>query len=53
LFNASRYLAWVVIAYTIIGAVLHVITPSAWERILWLPVVLALGACAIIVVRSA
>ena len=52
-YNVSRYLVWLVIAYTVVGAVLNTITSSSWERILWLPVVLALGACAIIVVRTA
>lgn len=49
---ASRYLVWVVIAYTAAGTVLNAITPSTWERVLWLPVVLAMGVCAIVVARN-
>jgi hypothetical protein len=51
-FKVSRYLVWLVIAYAIIGSVLNGLTPSVWERIIWLPVVVALGTCAIIVARS-
>lgn len=50
--GASQKLVWAVVAYTVIGAVLHAITPSTWERALWLPVVLGLGACAFVVARS-
>jgi lysylphosphatidylglycerol synthetase-like protein (DUF2156 family) len=50
---ASRKLVWVVVAYSIVGVVLNTITPSAWERALWLPMTLVLGACAAMVARSA
>jgi hypothetical protein len=50
--SASRYLIWLVIAYAVVGSVLNVITPSAVERAVWLPVVLTLGICAILVARS-
>jgi multisubunit Na+/H+ antiporter MnhG subunit len=50
---ASRKLVWVVIAYTVVGTVLNAITPSAWERALWLPVALVLGICAVVVARAA
>ena len=51
--RASRRLVWVVVAYAIVGAVLNAITPSAPERALWLPVTIALGACALVVARRA
>ena len=38
----SRSLIWVVVAYCALGTVANAITPSKWERILWLPVVLVL-----------
>jgi hypothetical protein len=50
--GASRRLVWLVIAYTVVGSVLNAITPSVWERVLWLPVVLALGICAMVVART-
>ena len=51
--QASRRLIWVVVAYALVGVVLHVVTPSARERMLWLPVVLLLAGCALVVARSA
>jgi hypothetical protein len=35
---ASRKLVWGVVAYCALGAVANALTPSAWERLLWLPV---------------
>ena len=49
---ASRKLIWVVVAYTVAGTILNAMTPSYWERVVWLPVVLALGICAIVVARA-
>jgi hypothetical protein len=49
---ASRRLVWVVVAYTVVGAVLNAITPSPPERALWLPVTLVLGICALVVARQ-
>ena len=45
----SRKLVWLVIAYFTIGTVLNAITPSPLERALWLPVVLTMLACVVIV----
>jgi hypothetical protein len=50
--RASRKLIWVVVAYTVVGAVLNAATPSAAERALWLPVTLLLGVCAVVVARG-
>jgi hypothetical protein len=49
----SRRLIWVVVAYTVIGVALNAVTPSARERLLWLPVAIGLAASALIVARSA
>jgi len=38
----SRCLIWLVVAYCALGVIANAITPSKWERILWLPVVLVL-----------
>jgi magnesium-transporting ATPase (P-type) len=48
----SRKLVWLVVAYTIVGAVLNAITPSAGERALWLPVVVVLAICVVVVART-
>lgn len=50
--RASRRLIWVVLAYTVVGVALHVVTPSVRERALWLPVLLAMLGCALVVARS-
>lgn len=51
--RTSRRLIWGVVAYTVVGVILNAATPSARERALWLPVVIALAVCAVIVARSA
>ncbi len=42
--SVARIALWFVIGYNIIGVVLHIITPSKWERILWLPLILVMLA---------
>ncbi len=49
---ASRKLVWAVVALMAVGAVLNAITPSHWERALWLPVVLVQLACVVVVARG-
>jgi hypothetical protein len=48
----SRILIWVVVAYCALGTVANAITPSRWERIIWLPVVLGCLACSFLVAIS-
>jgi hypothetical protein len=48
-----RRTVWVVVAYCVLGILANAVTPSAWERITWLPVVCAMLVCSIIVARSA
>jgi hypothetical protein len=36
----------------VVGVVLHVVTPSARERALWLPVLLGLAGSALVVARG-
>ena len=50
--SASGYLAWIVVAYCALGCVANAITPSRRERRLWLPVVIMLCVCAVIVALS-
>ncbi len=45
----SKKLIWVVVAYCALGVVANAITPSAWERIIWLPVAIGLFAMSIVV----
>jgi len=35
--RASRWLAWVVVAFSVVSFVLNLITPSAGERAIWAP----------------
>jgi len=36
--RASRWLAWVVVAFSTLSLILNLITPSAGERAIWVPV---------------
>jgi hypothetical protein len=49
----ARVAVWLPVAYLVLGAVLNTITPSKAERRLWLPVILALLACALVVALRA
>lgn len=48
----ARRPVWFVVAYCALGVVANAVTPSPWERILWLPIVAAMLACSLIVARS-
>jgi hypothetical protein len=48
----SRALIWGVVAYCGLGVVANALTPSRWERLLWLPVVSAMLACSVVVALS-
>ncbi len=37
-YRASRWLAWVVVAFSALSLILNLITPSAVERAIWAPV---------------
>lgn len=47
-----RWLAWVVVTYSVVGFVLNLITPSAGERAIWAPVTLLMLICSVIVARN-
>jgi hypothetical protein len=48
----ARRLIWGVVAYMVVGTVANAATPSYWERVIWLPVVLVLAGCSLIVARA-
>jgi hypothetical protein len=52
-YGTSRKLIWVVVALVGVAVVLNAITPSSWERAVWLPVTIGLLVCGVIVARSA
>jgi hypothetical protein len=45
----SRRLIWAVVAFCVLSVVANAITPSAWERIIWLPVAIALLVTSVVV----
>ena len=48
----SRVLVWVVVGYCALGVIANALTPSAWERIIWLPTTMLLLACSIVVATA-
>lgn len=47
--RTSRWLIWVVVAFSAISLVLNAITPSAGERAIWAPVALIMLTCSVLV----
>ena len=37
--NFASQAIWFVVGYNVLGVILHIITPSKWERRLWLPLI--------------
>ena len=50
--KTSRWLAWVVVAFSALSLVLNSITPSARERMIWAPVALVMLISSVIVARG-
>lgn len=50
--HTSRWLIWVVVAFSAISLILNTITPSAGERAIWAPVALIMLICSVIVAVS-
>ena len=48
----SRVLVSVVVGYCALGVIANALTPSAWERIIWLPTTMLLLACSIVVATA-
>ena len=47
LYDLSSIGIWVVVALMGVSVVMHLFTPSRWERIVWLPVVAVLFICSL------
>lgn len=45
----SRWLIWVVVAFSALSLMLNLITPSAGERAIWAPVALVMLVCSLLV----
>ena len=52
LYDLSSIGIWVVVALMGVSVVMHLFTPSRWERIVWLPVVAVLFICSLTVALS-
>ena len=49
---ASTKLVWLVVAYCGLGVIANAMSPSFWERVIWVPVTLVLLACSLVVARA-
>lgn len=47
-----RWGTWILVAVSLVGALMNFASPSAWERFLWGPFALALAALCLLVARS-
>jgi len=50
--RASRWLAWLAVAFTSLSLLLNLITPSAGERLIWVPVAFLLLVSALLVATA-
>ena len=50
--QASRWMMWVIVAFSTLSLILNLITPSAGERAIWAPVALLMLLCSLIVALS-
>lgn len=50
--SASRKLIWVVVVYSGLGVIANTMTPSFWERVIWVPVTLLLLASSLVVAKA-
>jgi len=48
----SKKLVWAVVAYCALGVIANAITPSFWERIIWLPVLTICFASSFVVAKA-
>ncbi|MEM7099010.1 MAG: hypothetical protein AAF541_12185 [Pseudomonadota bacterium] len=51
-YSLAEVAVWIVVALMGLSFVMHLITPSKWERIIWTPVVIVLFTCSLIVALS-
>lgn len=50
--SLSQKAIWIVVAYCGVAVLAHIFTPSKWERIVWLPVVVILFVTALLVAMT-
>jgi hypothetical protein len=50
-YSLSQKLIWVVVAYCGVAVLAHIFTPSKWERIVWLPMIVILFVTGLLVAR--
>ncbi len=48
----SKKCVWAVVAYCALGVIANAITPSFWERIIWLPLLAICFASSLVVARA-
>jgi hypothetical protein len=48
-FPASKKIIWGVVAFSVLGVMANLATPSKWERMIWAPVAIVLMACSLLV----
>ena len=48
-YPASKKIIWGVAAFSVLGVIANLITPSKWERIIWAPIAIVLMVCSILV----
>lgn len=48
----SKKLVWAVVTYCALGVIANAITPSFWERIIWLPVLTICFASSLVVAKA-
>ena len=48
----SRKFVWIVVAYCGLGVIANAITPSLWERVIWLPVLAVSFVSSFVVAKS-
>ncbi len=50
-YSFSQKMIWVVVAYCGVAVLAHIFTPSKWERIVWLPMIVILFITGLLVAR--
>ncbi|KAI8894519.1 hypothetical protein BC833DRAFT_623879 [Globomyces pollinis-pini] len=49
---ASRIIIWIINAFLLLGLFMNMITPSKWERIIWVPILLIMNiSCLLIAIN--
>jgi hypothetical protein len=44
--------SWILVALTLVGALMNFASPSPWERFMWAPVTLALAGLCFLIARE-